>query len=197
MQAKRGGPLLSEATQLIDMHSISNDNRYMSNVNRAQPSILARVVLPLRILLVLVFVGLVVAQVMSFPGEFIHSPADDPWRWPMLIFWELQALCVQIVIVCTWQLLTLVRRDRIFTAGSLRWVDVIAWTFFAAWMVLVVMAGSAVLYIYFTPELRDPGPPAVFIGITMLAAVFVLLIVVLRDLLRQATLLREDLEGVI
>src|SRR5699024_8413323 len=116
------------------------------------------VVLPLRILLVLVFLGLVFAQVMSFPGEFMHSPAEDPWRWPLLIFWELQALFVQIVIACTWQLLTLVRRDRIFTAGSLRWVNVIVWTFVAAWVLLALMAGSIVLYLYFTPELRDPGP---------------------------------------
>lgn len=158
---------------------------------------MSRVVLPLRVLLVLVFLGLLVAQVMSFPGEFIHSPQDDPWRWPMLIFWELEALCVQVVIVCTWRLLTLVRRDRIFSAESLRWVDVIAWTVLAAWVLLVAMAGSIVLYIYFTPELRDPGPAAVLIGVTLIAAVFVLLVVVLRDLLRQATTLREDLEGVI
>lgn len=127
----------------------------------------------------------------------MHSPAEDPWRWPLLIFWELQALFVQIVIVCTWQLLTLVRRDRIFTAGSLRWVNVIVWTFVAAWVLLALMAGSIVLYLYFTPELRDPGPAVVLTSITLIAAVFVLLIVVLRDLLRQATLLREDLEGVI
>ncbi len=160
-------------------------------------STVSRVVLPLRVLLILVFLGLLVAQVMSFPGEFMHSPEGDPWRWPMLIFWEVQALCVQVVIVCTWRLLTLVRRDRIFSAASLRWVEVIAWTFLAAWVLLVAMAGSMVLYIYFTPELRDPGTPAVLIGITLIAAVFVLLVVVLRDLLRQATTLREDLEGVI
>ena len=156
-----------------------------------------RVVLPLRILLILVFLGLLVAQVMSFPGEFLHSPADDPWRWPLLIFWELEAVCVQIVIICTWRLLTLVRRDKIFSAESLRWVDVIAWTFLAAWVLLATMAGAIVLNIYFTPELRDPGVPAVLIGITLIASVFVLLIVVLRDLLRQATTLRDDLEGVI
>lgn len=158
---------------------------------------MSRVVFPLRVLLVVVFLGLLVAQVMSFPGEFIHSPAGDPWRWPLLIFWELEALCVQVVIVCTWRLLTMVRLDQIFTAASLRWVDTIAWTVFAAWVLLAVMAGSVITSIYFTPELRDPGPSAVLIGVTLIAAVFVLLVVVLRDLLRQATTLREDLEGVI
>ena len=158
-------------------------------------------VLPLRILLVIVFLGLVVAQVMSFPGEFIFSreegPGADPWRWPMLLFWELQALCLQIVIVCTWRLLTLVQRDRIFTAASLRWVDVIVWTFVAGWLLLAAMSGSLIAYIYFTPELRDPGMPMVLIGITLIGAVLVLLIVVMRDLLRQAASLRADMDGVI
>nr|WP_307097786.1 DUF2975 domain-containing protein [Arthrobacter sp. V1I9] len=138
---------------------------------------------------------------MSFPGEFLFTteegPRMDPWRWPMLLFWELEALCLQVVIVCIWRLLTLVQRDRIFTSDSLRWVDVIVWAFVVAWLLLAVMAGSLVAYIYFTPELRDPGTPAVLIGITLIGAVLVLLIVVMRDLLRQATSLRTDMEGVI
>ncbi|WP_314194996.1 DUF2975 domain-containing protein [uncultured Arthrobacter sp.] len=164
-------------------------------------SIVSRLVLPLRVLLVMVFLGVLVAQVMSFPGEFLFTteegPGMDPWRWPMLLFWELEALCLQIVIVCIWRLLTLVQSDRIFTAASLRWVDVIMWAFVGAWLLLAVMAASLIAYIYFTPELRDPGMPAVLIGVTLIGAVLVLLIVVMRDLLRQAMSLRTDMEGVI
>lgn len=164
-------------------------------------SIVSRLVLPLRALLVLVFLGLLIAQVMSFPGQFLSSNGSgsgpDPWRWPMLVFWELEALCLQVVIVCVWRLLTLVQRGRIFTSDSLRWVDVIMWTFVWSWLLLAALAGSLVGYIYFTPELRDPGAPMVLIGITLIGAVLVLLIVVMRDLLRQATSLRTDLEGVI
>ncbi|WP_240721504.1 DUF2975 domain-containing protein [Pseudarthrobacter sp. NamE5] len=104
----------------------------------------------------------------------------------MLLFWELEALCLQVVIVCVWRLLTLVQRHRIFTPASLRWVDVITWTFVLAWLLLAVMAASLVAYIYFTPELRDPGTPSVLIGITLIGAVLVLLIVVMRDLLRNS-----------
>lgn len=32
-----------------------------------------RLVIPLRVLLVMVFLGLLVAQVMSFPGEFLFT----------------------------------------------------------------------------------------------------------------------------
>jgi hypothetical protein len=160
-------------------------------------STVSRVVLPLRILLVLVFLGLLVVQILSFPGEFIHSPADDPWRWPMLIFWELEAICVQVVIVCVWHLLTLIRRDRIFTAASLRWVDVIVWTVAVAWLLLAAMAGSLMVYMLSVPEVRDPGPGVVLTGVTMISAVFVLIVVVMRELLRRATTLQADLEGVI
>ncbi|WP_458781263.1 DUF2975 domain-containing protein [Arthrobacter sp. D3-16] len=164
-------------------------------------SIVSRLVLPLRVLLVMVFLGLLVAQVMSFPGEFLFTteegPEMDPWRWPLLLFFELEALCLQVVIVCIWRLLTLVQRDRIFTTASLRWVDAIVWAFVVAWLLLAVMAGSLIAYIYFAPELRDPGTPALLIGITLIGAVLVLLIVVMRDLLRQATSLRADMDEVI
>lgn len=59
------------------------------------------------------------------------------------------------------------------------------------------MSGSLIAYIYFTPALRDPGMPVALIGITRIGAVLVLLIVVMRDLLRQATTLRTEMEGVI
>ena len=163
--------------------------------------IVARLIFPLRALLVLVFLGLLVAEFLSFPGQFLSSagegPGTDPWRLPMLLFWEAEAVCLQVVIVCVWQLLSLVRRDRIFTAASMRWVDVIVWAFIVAWLLLAVLAGSLVAYIYITPELRDPGAPMVLTGITLIGAVLVLLVVLMRDLLRQATSLRTDLEGVI
>ncbi|MHC6594178.1 DUF2975 domain-containing protein [Arthrobacter sp. C152] len=163
--------------------------------------IVSRLLIPLRALLVMVFAGSLVAQFLSFPGQFLSSAGEgtgmDPWRWPVLLFWEAEAVCLQVVIACVWHLLTLVRRDRIFTAASMRWVDVIVWAFVVAWLVLAVFSGSIVAYIYFTPELRDPGAPMVLIGITLIGAVLVLLVVLMRDLLRQATSLRSDLEGVI
>lgn len=161
----------------------------MSTVNR--------LFLPLRILLVVVFAGLLIAQLMSFPGEFLSSPAADPWRWPQLIFFEAAALCLQVIIVCIWRLLTLIKQDRIFTAESLRWVDVIVWTFLAGWLLLAGMSAALITYIYFTPRLRDPGAPMLPIGVTLIGAVLVLLIVVMRELLRRAAELRTDLAGVI
>lgn len=159
------------------------------------------VVVPLRVLLVLVFIGLVVAQVLSLPGEFSQMARENPRAgfipWLLLTFAILEVLCFQIVIICTWRLLTLVRADRIFSEKAFVWVDVIVWTMAVAWILLAALATYLVAVIYFTPELRDPGTPILLIGMTLIGGVVVLTVVLLRALLRQATVLRTDLEEVI
>jgi hypothetical protein len=159
------------------------------------------VVVPLRVLLVLVFIGLVVAQTLSLPGEFSQMARENPEAgfipWLLLTFAILEVLCFQIVIICTWRLLTLVRADRIFSEKAFAWVDVIVWTMATAWVLLAAVAAYLVAVIYFTPELRDPGTPILLIGMTLIGGVVVLTVMVLRALLRQATVLRTDLEEVI
>ena len=159
------------------------------------------VVVPLRVLLVLVFVGLLVAQFLSLPGEFRQMAGEHPelgiLPWLLLTFAILEVLCFQVVIVCTWRLLTLVRSDRIFSTEAFAWVDAIVWAVGAAWLLLASLAAYFVAVIYFTPELRDPGTPILLTGMVLIGGVVVLTIVVLRALLRQATVLRTDLEDVI
>jgi hypothetical protein len=159
------------------------------------------VVVPLRVLLVMVFIGLLVAQFLSLPGEFRQQAEEHHeagWMpWLLLTFAILEVVCIQIVIVCTWRLLTLVGSDRIFSEESFVWVDVIMWTMVAGWLLLASLSASLVGIIYFTPELRDPGTPILLTGMVLIGGVVVLTIVVLRALLRQATVLRTDLEEVI
>jgi hypothetical protein len=154
-----------------------------------------RVVAPLRVFLVLLFGILVVFQTLSLPGQFAHMAAEAPHlaylRWPMTavsVFW---VLCVQVVIVSTWKLLTLVKKDRIFSEASLAWVDAIVWAIVAAWTVLL----GVFLYVGFRAD--DPGLPLLLFLMLVGVAVVGLLMVVMRALLRQATTLRTDMEGVI
>ncbi|MGN9813549.1 DUF2975 domain-containing protein [Micromonospora sp. BQ11] len=154
-----------------------------------------RAVLPLRVFLVVLFGVLVMLQTFSLPGQFAYMAQESPehayLRWPLTavsVFW---VLCVQVVIVCTWKLLTLVRDDRIFSEASLRWVDLIVWAIAAAWVVLV----GVFLLVGFNAD--DPGGPLVLFLIVVGVAVFGLLMVVMRALLRQATVLRTDMEAVI
>ncbi|MER5701915.1 DUF2975 domain-containing protein [Micromonospora sp. NPDC002296] len=143
----------------------------------------------------LLFGILVMFQTLSLPGQFAHmaeeSPNDAYLRWPMTavsVFW---VLCIQVVIVCTWKLLTLVKRDRIFSDAALAWVDAIVWAIVAAWVVLLGV------FLYFGFNASDPGLPVLLFLMLVGVAVLGLLMVVMRALLRQATTLRTDMEAVI
>jgi len=154
-----------------------------------------RAVAPLRVFLVLLFGILVVFQTLSLPGQFAYMAEQSPdqayLRWPMTAVAVFCVLCVQVVIVSTWKLLTLVKKDRIFSQPALFWVDAIVWAIAAAWLVLLGV------FLYFAPTFDDPGVPLVLILMLIGIAVVGLLMVVMRALLRQATTLRTDMEAVI
>ncbi|WP_239152920.1 DUF2975 domain-containing protein [Virgisporangium aliadipatigenens] len=152
-------------------------------------------VTPLRVFLVVLFGVLVLFQTMSLPGQFAHMAKEDPemayLRWPataVTVFW---LLCVQVVIVATWKLLSLVKSDRIFTEGALVWVDAVVWAVAAGWVTLV----GVFLYVGF--KATDPGLPLLLFLAVVGVSVVGLLMVVMRALLRQATTLRTDMEAVI
>jgi hypothetical protein len=154
-----------------------------------------RAVAALRVFLVVLFAVLVVFETLSLPGQFAYLAKESPdqayLRWPLTavtVFW---VVCVQVVIVATWQLLTLVRDDRIFSDASLRWVDAIVWA---------IVAAGAVLFgvdVWVATIADDPGVPLLLFLVSIGVAVLALLMVVMRALLRQATTLRTDMEAVI
>ncbi|MFX1819050.1 DUF2975 domain-containing protein [Pseudarthrobacter sp. CC4] len=149
----------------------------------------------LRIVLVAAFLLLVLFQVMSIPGQFAHMAQENPERaylqWPLTMFFILEVACVQVVIVSTWKLLTLVRQDRIFSRGALVWVNAIVWAITAGWAMLAALAAVVVL------NADDPGLPLLLLLVLVAGAALGLVVVVLRALLRQAADLRADMEAVI
>src|SRR3954454_22787123 len=112
-------------------------------------------------------------------------------RWPLTAFVAIEILCIEVVLVCTWRLLTMVRTDVIFTDAALRWVDVIIGALATAW----VLAAAGSLWAVWGAD--DPGTPLLLFVILPFAAVVGLVVVVMRELLRQATTLRTELETVI
>ena len=149
----------------------------------------------LRVLLIMLFVASLVGQLLSVPGQFSdigqEAPALAGLRWPLTVWGVLELLCVQVVIVCTWKLLSLVLADRIFTEAALRWVDGIVWAVGAAWAVLV----GVLLFVGFNAS--DPGLPLLLFLLSVGVTVLGLLMVVMRALLRRASTLRADMEAVI
>lgn len=153
-----------------------------------------RAVAPLRVFLVLLFTVLVVFQTL-LPGQFAYMAEESQdlayLRWPMTVVSVFLVLCVQVVIVSTWKLLTLVKNDRIFSEASLAWVDAIVWVIVAAWVALLGV------FLYFGFRAEDPGLPLLLFLMLVGGAVLGLLMVVMGALLRQATTLRTDMEAVI
>ena len=86
-------------------------------------------ILLLRFLLVALFGALVMFQAVILPGSFGYMAEESPehahMKWPLLTVSILGLLCAQVVIVCTWRLLTMVEDDRIFTEASGTWADAI------------------------------------------------------------------------
>lgn len=172
---------------MIDIRSLSIDTRSVLTTRRVVPL--------LRLGLVALFAVLLLFQVMSLPGQFRYMAEQDPdqaWlRWPLTVGAVLGVLCVQVVLVCTWRLLTLVQRDQIFTEASIGWVDTIVYAVAGAELLLLgllVLVGSTA---------DDPGFLLLVLLVSAGVAVFGLVVVVMRSLLKQATVLRTDLDGVI
>lgn len=155
----------------------------------------SRVVPLLRFFLVALFAVVVLLQVFSFPGQFAamaRVDADLAWlRWPLTAVAAGTLLGFEVVLVATWKLLGLVERDAIFTVDALRWVDLV---------VRATAAGGAVFaagFVLVALNATDPGVPLLLFVVLLGIVVVELVVLVLRSLLRQATVLRSDLEQVI
>src|SRR6187402_508614 len=104
-------------------------------------------ILALRAVIALMFASLLVVQGMIIPA--IGRDLDEAGaevahlRWPMVIILFLGVLAVQVALVCIWQLLTMVRRDTVFSAAAFRYVDVIIGA--AVGMTLLAMVLSFLL----------------------------------------------------
>jgi hypothetical protein len=148
----------------------------------------------LRVLLALAFLALFVAQVRVLPAmydDWVRDAAEPvPSAW-LLTTAVLVLLCVQVVVVCTWRLLTLVSHDRLFRDDSVVWVDTILAALAAAWLLL---AGASC---YLLVLGSAPGLSGAVLLALVADAVLGLLLVVMRALLRQATTLRVELEAVV
>jgi hypothetical protein len=159
-----------------------------------------RVVLPLRVLLVVVVLALLGAQIWAAPGMLpdLADPSleQSVVRAALLAASVLGLLCVQVVVGCTWALLTKVTQDRIFSADALRWVDVIVRAIVVGWAMLLVALVCS--YYFIVDDVSDDPVPVVLLLVSLLVgAVVGLLMVIMRALLRQATTLRTDMEAVI
>ena len=153
----------------------------------------AHTVTATRIILALGLAGSLFVQAVLVPLLYLDlEGAPAPVRLQVVTIIALGIVAIQVVMVCTWRLLTLVGRDEVFSPPSFRYVDVISaavatGALLLFWLGAVAAPGDEVA----------PGMVLLIGGAGGLALGAALVVRVMRALLRQAVEMRAELAEVI
>lgn len=153
-------------------------------------------ILTLRIVLALALAGSLFVQIVMVPLLVVdlNEAAAPTGRVviPLVVIVVLGILCLQITMACVWRLLTMVRRDTVFSHGAFRFVDII---------IAAVTAAAALVFsmaVVLAPgEAVAPGIVLLICGLSLLVGGIALVILVMRKLLAQAASMRSELNEVI
>lgn len=139
-------------------------------------------VLALKIVLAIALLGSLVVQGVMVP--LLWRDLDDAptgVRFPLVVIIVLGIGCLQVIAVCLWRLLTMVRRGTVFSHAAFRYVDVVIGATGAGALltfgVAVVLAPG---------DSAAPGTVGLICGVSLVVAGVALLVLVLRMLLVQA-----------
>ncbi|MFD4420780.1 DUF2975 domain-containing protein [Agromyces sp. NPDC058484] len=111
---------------------------------------------------------------------------------PGIVIAELFLLCIQVVNVCVWRLLSMVGEQNIFGTDAFRWVDVILGSIVAATLLIVVAFAILASAGVGNPSILLLGSLGVVVGSGLS-----MLVIVMRGLLRNAAQLQQDLSEVV
>ena len=142
-------------------------------------------ILALRLVIAGGLVGSLFVQTVMVPLLAIDMRGADPevlaLRTPLVVLIVLGIVTVQVVMVCVWRLLTMVRRGTVFSHGAFRYVDVVIGAVAVASLLLF---GLGVLLA--PGEAVAPGVVLLVGGAAVLVAGIALVVLVMRTLLAQA-----------
>ncbi|WP_182523320.1 DUF2975 domain-containing protein [Nocardioides dongkuii] len=142
-------------------------------------------ILALRVVLALALVGSLGVQTVMVPLLAADMEGADPdvleLRTPLVVLLVLGILTTQVVMVCIWQLLTMVRRGTVFSHGAFRYVDVIIGAVAAAALLLFALA-----WVLAPGEAVAPGIVLLIGGAGGVVTGIALVVLVMRALLAQA-----------
>ncbi|HWU10721.1 MAG TPA: DUF2975 domain-containing protein [Streptomyces sp.] len=142
-------------------------------------------VLALRAVLVLLLTGAVFVQTVMVPllaMDLRGMDADIEYvRAPLLAFIVLGIVTVEVVLICVWRLVTMVRRGTVFSPAAFRYVHVVIGAVVAAACLVFVLAA------FLAPgEAVAPGVVLLVGGAGLAVLGVALVVLVLRMLLAQA-----------
>ena len=153
-------------------------------------------IVSLKALIVAMIVLLLACQLFMVPGvarQSAETYADLGYlQTPGIIVAVLFLLCVQVVLVCVWRLLSMVRTSVIFSDDAFVWVDVILGTIVLSTLLIAVSMATLASANVASPSVMLLCALGVVVG-----AGLALLILVLRGLLRNARQLQQDLSEVV
>jgi hypothetical protein len=141
-------------------------------------------ILVLRIVLAMVLAGSLFVQAVMVPLLAADLDGLDPdyayLRTPLLVIAVLGIVAIQVVLVCVWRLLTMVRRGTVFSHAAFRYVDIVIGAIAAASLLTFLLA------VLLAPTDVAPGIVLLVCGASLLVAGVALIVLVLRMLLAQA-----------
>lgn len=139
-------------------------------------------VFALRVVLALALAGSLFVQAVMVPLLWMDlDDAPAAVRIPVIVIVLLGIVTLQVVAVCVWRLLTMVRRGTVFSHAAFRYVDIIIGAVAAA---SVLTFGLAVTLA--PGEAVAPGIVGLICGMSLVVAGVALVILVQRMLLAQA-----------
>lgn len=157
----------------------------------------------LRVVLAAALLGSLFVQAVMIPLIARDMDGADQdvldLRAPLLTIIVLGIVTTQVVMVCLWRLVTMVRRGTVFSHAAFRYVDIIIGAIASASALLFVLG------VVLAPgEAVAPGVVLLIGGAATVVAGIALVVVVMRSLLRQAVArevearhLRAELDEVI
>lgn len=142
----------------------------------------------LRLVIAIALAGSLVVQAVLIPLLWVDMEdlATGP-RVTLVAIFFLGVLCLQVIAVCVWRLLTMVRRGTVFSTAAFRYVDVVIGAIAAASvLVLGIAVVSAVLNRTTDGDVVPPGIVGLICGIALVVGGVALVVYVMRTLLVQA-----------
>lgn len=153
-------------------------------------------VLALHVLSVLGILGILALQVWAIPAVAAIMAAEYPEfafaRRPLTVALIAALVAIQVALAAVVRLLSLVRAQQIFRGDGLRWTGVMIGALAAAWGIV------AVTTIWQTATgATNPGLLLLELLALLVGAAVILLLVVMRGLLADATALRVEMDEVV
>lgn len=152
-------------------------------------------VLALRVVIVIALIGSLVVQAVIVAALLWVDADDKPTEIgvSLAVIGVLGVACLQVIAVCIWRLLTMVRRGTVFSHDSFRYVDGVIGAIGTGAVLVLAVAVVGRFANHNTPgDEVAPGIVGVICGLALVVGGVALVVYVLRVLLAQAVALDSE-----